>query len=102
MPHLIIAPEAWQDLREIRDYIARDDPKAARRMVMRLRDMARMLAGAPAIGRDRPELGAHLRSFVANRYVLFYRPLEGRAGIELARVLHGARDIDAIFTGSKD
>jgi toxin ParE1/3/4 len=102
MPRLIIAPEARQDLREIRDYIAKDDPQAARRMVMRLRDMARMLAGAPAIGRDRPELGAHLRSFVADRYVLFYRPLEGRVGIELGRVLHGARDIDAIFAGDKD
>ena|ERR671919_126777 len=101
MPRLIIAPEAREDLRSIRDYIAKDDPKAARRMVMRLRDMARMLAGAPTVVRERPELGADLRSFVADRYVLFYRPLEGRVGIELARVLHGARDIDAIFTGDK-
>jgi toxin ParE1/3/4 len=102
MARLILAPEARQDLREIRDYIARDNPKAAHRVMMRLRDVARMLAGAPAIGRDRPELDPRLRSFVADRYVLFYRPLEGRMGVELARVLHAARDIDAIFTGDKD
>jgi toxin ParE1/3/4 len=101
MPRLIIAPEARRDLREIRDHIAKDDPKAARRVVTRLRDMARMLAGASAMGRDRPELGAGLRSFVADRYVLFYRPLEGVAGIELTRVLHGARDLDAIFIGDE-
>ena len=98
MPRLIVAPEARQDLRGIRDYIARDDPEAARRVVTRLRDMAWLLAGAPALGRRRPELGPELRSFVADRYVLFYRPLAGATGIELARVLHGARDLDALFS----
>ena len=102
MPRLVIAPEARQDLRAIRDYIAEDDPKAARRFVIRLRDMARMLAGASAIGRARPEIGAGIRSFVVNRYVLFYRPLTGAAGIELVRVLHGARDVDAVFSGDED
>jgi toxin ParE1/3/4 len=98
MPRLVIAPEASRDLRGIRDYIARDNPEAARRVVMRLRDMARLLAGAPALGRRRPELGRDLRSFVADPYVLFYRPLGGATGIELARVLHGARDVDALLS----
>lgn len=102
MPRLVIAPEARQDLRAIRDYVAKDDAKAAQRFVIRFCDMARMLAGAPAIGRARPELGAGIRSFVVHRYVLFYRPLTGAAGIELIRVLHGARDLDAVFSGDKD
>lgn len=102
MPRLVIAPEARRDLRAIRDYIAKDDRNAAERFVMRLRDMAFMLASAPAMGRDRPELGPHIRSFVADRYVLFYRPLSRAVGIELARVLHGARDVDAIFSGDKN
>jgi toxin ParE1/3/4 len=102
VPRLVIAPEARQDLRAIRDYIAKDDWKAADRFVTRLRDMARMLAGAPAIGRERPELGTSIRSFVADRYVLFYRPLTGAIGIELVRVLHGARDVDAIFSGHEN
>jgi toxin ParE1/3/4 len=102
MPRLVIAPEARQDLRAIRDYIARDDRKAAQRFVMRLRDVARMLARAPAIGRARPEIGSRIRSFVVNRYVLFYRPLTGAVGIELVRVLHGARDVDAVFSRDQD
>lgn len=102
MRRLVLAPEARQDLREIRDHIAQDDPQAARRVVTRLRDLARMLAGAPAIGRDRPELGVHIRSFVADRYLLFYRPPRRAAGIELVRVLHGARDVDASFSGDQD
>jgi plasmid stabilization system protein ParE len=64
--------------------------------------MARMLAGAPAMGRDRPELGAHIRSFVADRHVLFYGPHSRPVGTELVRVLHDARDVDAIFSGNKD
>jgi toxin ParE1/3/4 len=98
MPRLILSPEARRDLRAIRDHIAKDDPRAARRVVTRLRDMARMLSGAIAMGRARPELGADIRSFVADRYVLFYRPLSDPAGIQLIRVLHGARDVDAIFS----
>jgi toxin ParE1/3/4 len=96
MPRFVIAPEARRDLGGIRDHIARDNPEAARRVVIRLRDLARLLAGAPALGRRRPELGSGLRAFVADPYVLFYRPLTG--GIESARVLHGARDIDALFS----
>jgi toxin ParE1/3/4 len=98
MARLVIAPEARKDLRAIRDYIATDNAQAARRVVTRLRDLARLLAGAPALGRRRPEVGRDLRSFVANPYVLFYRPLAGGSGIELARVLHGARDLDALFS----
>ena len=102
MPRLILAPEARQDLREIRDHTGKDNLEAAGRLVTRLRGMARMLAGAPAMGRARPELGTHIRSFVADRYLLFYRPLRRPAGIELVRVLHGARDVDAILSPDKD
>jgi toxin ParE1/3/4 len=102
MPRVVLAPEARQDLREIRDHIAKDNPDAARRVVTRLRGFARILAGAPALGRARPELGAGVRSFRADRHVLFYRPLRGAAGIQIVRVLHGARDVDAMFSGDED
>ena|ERR671919_685591 len=102
MPRLVLAPEARHDLREIRDHIAKENPSAARPVVTRLRDLTRMLAGAPAMGRIRPELGARLRSFVADRYVIFYRPLGEASGIEVVRVLHGARDVDAVFPTDRD
>ncbi len=43
----------------------------------------------------RAELAADLRSFPFGRYVIFYAPIED--GIDVVRVLHGARDIDAVF-----
>lgn len=47
------------------------------------------------MGRAREELAASLRSFPFGRYVIFYVPIED--GIDVVRVLHSARDIDAIF-----
>jgi toxin ParE1/3/4 len=49
----------------------------------------------PQLGRRREELSPRLRSFPVGRYVIFYRPLEN--GIEIARVLHGARDFPPLF-----
>lgn len=47
------------------------------------------------MGRAREELAADLRSFPFGRYVIFYAPVEG--GIDVVRVLHSARDVDAAF-----
>ena len=49
------------------------------------------------MGRVRDELEPGMRSFPFGRYVIFYMPID--EGIDVVRVLHGARDIDAIFTG---
>jgi toxin ParE1/3/4 len=54
-----------------------------------------LLAGQLLLGRWRPELAPNLRSFPTDNHVIFSRPID--AGIEAARVLHGARDIDALF-----
>ena len=47
------------------------------------------------MGRARDELAPDLRSFPFGRYVIFYEPIED--GIDVVRVLHSARDIDAVF-----
>ena len=36
-----------------------------------------------------------MRSFPVGRYIVFYMPLDD--GVVVIRVLHGSRDIDAIF-----
>jgi toxin ParE1/3/4 len=47
------------------------------------------------IGRSRDELAPGMRSFPVGRYVVFYLPLDD--GIDVVRVLHGARDIETVF-----
>ena len=91
MARLTITADARADLREIRAYIAKDNPLAARRVVQRFRAQAWKLAETPGMGRSRRDLRPDLFSFPVGKHVLFYRPQPG--GIILVRVIHGARDI---------
>lgn len=86
---------AEQDLEEIWLYIAADNIVAADALIDKLIEKSALLAANAELGRGRPEIHAGLRSFPVGNYILFYRPEPG--GIELTRVLHGARDIDALL-----
>ena len=83
---------AEQDLEEIWLYIAADNIVAADALLDKVAAKSTLLASNPELGRSRPEIHEGLRSFPVGNYILFYRPEAG--GIELTRVLHGARDID--------
>jgi toxin ParE1/3/4 len=67
----------------------------ADRWVDKLDEKFALWATQPLMGRSRDELAPGLRSFAFGRYVVFYEPLAD--GIDVVRVLHGARDIDANF-----
>jgi toxin ParE1/3/4 len=99
MARLTITESARADLREIRAYIAKHNPAAARRVVERLRAQARNLAATPGIGRSRRDLRLDLFSFPVGRHILFYRPQPG--GIVLVRIIHGARDLPALFSATE-
>jgi toxin ParE1/3/4 len=96
MPKFILAPEAKADIKAIHDYIAEDNPQAARRVIAIFRDKCRMLANTPMIGRTRDELVQDLRSFPVSNYIIFYR-IAGE-NIEIARILHSAQDLPSLFS----
>jgi toxin ParE1/3/4 len=95
MPRVTRRPLAAADIFEIWDYIADDSLIAADRWVDRLDEQFGLLATQPLMGRARDELAPGVRSFPFGRYVIFYAPLDD--GIDVVRVVHGARDIDAVF-----
>ncbi|MBA4391679.1 MAG: type II toxin-antitoxin system RelE/ParE family toxin [Syntrophus sp. (in: bacteria)] len=92
MPSIIQRPRAIKDLAEVWDYIADDSEARADAFIDLLDRKIRALAQRPNMGRAREELGSGLRSFPVDRYVIAIPK-----GIEIVRVLHGARDLDAIF-----
>jgi len=47
------------------------------------------------MGRSRDELAPGVRSLPFGRYIVFFEPVPD--GIDVIRVLHGSRDIDASF-----
>lgn len=97
MSRILRTPQSRTDLVEIILHIRRDNRRAARRWLLTIDEKLRILADFPGIGRARPELGRGLRSFPVGNYVLFYRPSDD--GIELIRVLHGARQARPLLNG---
>jgi toxin ParE1/3/4 len=88
-------PQAEADLIEIWTYIAQASPIRADKQLDEIDEKSHMLAQSPFIGKARDEFGPTIRSFPISNYLLFYQPIED--GIEIIRVLHGARDIEALF-----
>lgn len=99
MPNVIISPAAREDLRLIKKYITKDSKQAAFAYIKLLHQKFLILSESPQIGReDETYLG--LTRFPVGNYLIFYR--KKAQGIEVARVLHAARDIEKILKNDKD
>lgn len=90
-----LSPQAREDLIEIWDYIAQFNQEAADKLIDNIYQKSELLVRSPYIGTPRSELAPDLRSFVIEKYVLFYQPIN--SGIKIVRVLHGVRDREQLF-----
>ena len=87
---------AEQDPEEIWFYVAEDaSPTTADRLIDAIFNRFEMLVEQPRMGRNRPEFGDGVRSFVVESYVIYYRYDED---LLIARVLHGRRDQAAAWS----
>lgn len=85
------------DLLEIWEYIGRDDQDAADRVIRAAFTTFNLIAANPSIGHSVPDF-EDLRFFPVSsfrNYLVFYRQIP--SGIEIVRVLHGARNLDEIL-----
>ena len=96
MARITRRPEAETDVIDIWGFIAEDSITEADRWVDRLDERLQLWATQPMIGRARDELAPGIRSMAFGRYVVFFAPIHD--GIDIVRVLHGSRDIDATFS----
>lgn len=81
---------ALQDLREIRDYVSRDKPMAARKLAQSIRKSVLRLARNPRSGRIVPELTERgFRELIVAPYRIVYEVQDGR--VLILRVWHGRR-----------
>jgi len=93
---IVLQPRAKADLSDIWQFIAEDSDDQADAFIDLIDQKFQLLAQQSGLGRRREELAEGLRSFPVGRYVIFYLPIPG--GVQIVRVLHGARDIEAAFT----
>jgi toxin ParE1/3/4 len=94
-------PEARRDLGQIARYIAQRSPQSADRLLLAAERTYLRLASHPGIGAlyapHNPSF-AGLRLCAVDRfrsYLIVYRAADDR--VEVLRVLHAARDVDAIL-----
>jgi toxin ParE1/3/4 len=90
-----LSAQARQDLKDIKNYIARDNLDRAAAFIKSIGDRFQKLANFPGMGSSYEELAPALRGFPVGNYVIFYRPSE--TGITIERILSGYRDLDALF-----
>jgi len=88
-------PRAEQDLEDIWFFVAQDNPDAADRLLDRIEQSTKRLADNPHIGPARPDVAPELHYHPVGNYLLLYRIIKN--GIEVVRVVHGARDWVSLF-----
>ena len=93
---VVITTDALNDLEQIGDYIARDNPTRARSFVAELLAQARGIADFPERFPLVARYGDHgIRRRMHGAYLIFYRVEETR--VTVIHILHGARDYEALL-----
>jgi len=93
-----VNPVAAADLKEIKDYIAKDDPEAAQRTVKDIVSKIEGLLEFPEIGTllaSKIKLKSKYRYLISGPYYIFY-VYENKI-VSVQRVLHTKRDIAALI-----
>jgi toxin ParE1/3/4 len=100
-PNYRLSRQAQDDLLGIARYIARERPRAATRVVEAIRESFRFIAYNPECGSDCTHVRPYLRMFVAkppaNRYAIFFRPIESEGVTEFVAVIDAARDWEELL-----
>ncbi len=94
---IIYSAQAYDDLRQIRDYIARHSPENARKTVARLIDAADDLNVLPhryAVVENPGAAGGEVRSLPMPPYLIRFEIDERNEAVTIMAVRHGARKLD--------
>jgi toxin ParE1/3/4 len=90
MNKLRYLPSAEDDLTDIFYYISRENVDAAHRTIERIRSAVTRLRDYPRSAPPRLTSSSGLRGLTVGSYIVYYRIT--RAGVDVIRVLHAARD----------
>ena len=86
---VIWSAEAVSDLAALRRFIAKDDPAAAKRVVMRIRQAVSLLATAKEAGRPGRVAGTRELVVPGTSYIVPYRVTKG--AVEVITAFHTSR-----------
>jgi toxin ParE1/3/4 len=90
---VVIREKAARDLEEIFEWIARESPRAAARIVRHLRDRIARLGTLGLEHTGRPGFIEGTRELVEPPHIIVYRVDEDREEVIVLAVFHGAQNI---------
>jgi plasmid stabilization system protein ParE len=100
MADLMINPLVADDLKEIKGFIAEDNPEAALKTVQEIYDRFENIQQFPTIGADlsrRVRIRTDLKYIIWENYIILYRTRANQNCVEIYRVLNRFQDITKIF-----
>lgn len=92
---LEIRQQAFEDLREIAEYIARDNPARAESYVAEILDRIAWVGENPLLHPVRLDWNSGLRIALHGRYRILYRHNDGL--VVILRVVHSSRDLETLL-----
>src|SRR5688572_12855581 len=90
---VILSPRAFADLEQILDYVAKDSPLNAARLIDRLQEEMKGLADLPYRYPVYQETRrkAPVRRMATPPYLVYYRVIDAQRVVRILMVRHGAR-----------
>ena len=95
MPKFVVSAQAERDLEDIGDFISLDNPVRAVSFIQEITLYFWTVAERPMSFPDRADLAPQLRSAIFRRYLILFEV--GDDNVKIARVVHGARNLKALF-----
>lgn len=92
--HVILSPEAAADLQALYEYISKDSPDNAAKMVGRILDAIESLETFPhrnVVERQSKKIKQPVRSLLVKPYIIYFRVLDEQVAVTVLSVRHGAR-----------
>lgn len=102
MKRYIVAPEAEQDLDDIKAYLTEEGGvRVARYVLKQIKDAVDFLSRTPGAGHNREDLtSAAVKFWAVYSYMIIYKPVP--RPIEIVRIVHGSRDMGRLFPPGED
>ena len=89
--------DAIEDINEICDYLAQNNPQSASNLFDAIRQKCKLIANFPNMGKAYSQIRPNLRGFLVGDYIIFYYAYP--EGIFILRIVSGYRNLDTLFGG---
>jgi len=96
-PEVILTPQAREDIKQIATYIKEDSPQSSLAFRHTLENIYEVLLDLPEIGTARNFHNPEMKGLRMLPVRKFDKYLVFPEGLEIVRVVHGARDLPSLF-----